>query len=513
MLKTKSNKTNHRIKYILIILICFSKFAISQSIEPFFYTNIQKEISVRLLENNSTKKTNLSNLAETRSKFWKAYNNNEDLTELKSEYSELLFEKDMYFLVCLIPEGLFSPRAQGCLISSGNFDDGINKNAMTAYRDFVEAIRRNLGAENPNDLVIAKPQEYIQAILNSKIEYENYQVYRDLEEFRKNNVNYPSLPPIQSFFWFEMVKNKPWEAKSNSDFLKNHSFRDALGRNPYIIAKELIDEMKLIFGEKHFNTNLKKAYSATKDKYGNLDPKVKIPAEFGVWYDHNPLESFYNSLGTGNPKNYLLNILRKGYNSTESRHFQGRWTEAYRTYRSLKDKYGEEALSEISNIIKNTPKRIIKYDSHYGIYFDKSANIEGCNTETGVIRYCITSWLKDNEEKSFEIFTKPDVMPIYPGCENLDDQYDRATCSEFKRVKFLSKFLKAARAEGCIGKVKVEVVIDVKGKISNINAIGGHNESCKEHAIEMIKKLPNYIPAKNNGNIVSTRTNFIIGYN
>ena len=54
-------------------------------------------------------------------------------------------------------------------------------------------------------------------------------------------------------------------------------------------------------------------------------------------------------------------------------------------------------------------------------------------------------------------------------------------------------------------KVFVSVVIEEDGSISNINLLRGNNKGLNKEAIRVIKLLPNYIPGKQNGEIVRVK--------
>ncbi|HOJ37167.1 MAG TPA: energy transducer TonB [Ignavibacteriales bacterium] len=94
-------------------------------------------------------------------------------------------------------------------------------------------------------------------------------------------------------------------------------------------------------------------------------------------------------------------------------------------------------------------------------------------------------------------------MPSFPGG---DDEL----------VNFLSKNLKypeLAKRAGITGKVIVDFVIDIDGKISDIKVVKGIGYGCDEEAIRVIKLMPKWIPAKIDGKPIRFKLSLPILFN
>ncbi len=88
-----------------------------------------------------------------------------------------------------------------------------------------------------------------------------------------------------------------------------------------------------------------------------------------------------------------------------------------------------------------------------------------------------------------EIVEFADEMPYFPGG---DDEL----------MNFLSKNLKypeLAKRAGITGKVIIDFVIEIDGKISDIKVVKGIGYGCDDEAVRVVKLMPKWIPAKING--------------
>lgn len=97
------------------------------------------------------------------------------------------------------------------------------------------------------------------------------------------------------------------------------------------------------------------------------------------------------------------------------------------------------------------------------------------------------------EEKS-EVFSIVEEMPIYNGGEKALFEY-------------LSKSLKypdEALEKGIQGTVYISFVINETGEVTSIRPIRVIGGGCEEEAVRVVKKMPNWIPGKQGGKLVST---------
>jgi len=110
---------------------------------------------------------------------------------------------------------------------------------------------------------------------------------------------------------------------------------------------------------------------------------------------------------------------------------------------------------------------------------------------------------EENINNSEEVVEFAEEMPSFPGG---DDEL----------VNFLSKNLKypeLAKRAGITGKVIVDFVIDIDGKISDIKVVKGIGYGCDEEAIRVIKLMPKWIPAKIDGKPIRFKLSLPILFN
>ncbi|MGB5821255.1 MAG: energy transducer TonB [Saonia sp.] len=96
-----------------------------------------------------------------------------------------------------------------------------------------------------------------------------------------------------------------------------------------------------------------------------------------------------------------------------------------------------------------------------------------------------------------------DEMPIFPGCENVD-QSQRKACFQEKLQEHILKnfeYPEAAQTLHIQGRVNVTFKIDTDGSVNTIQMRGPHNILEKE-AARIIGKLPKMTPGKQKGRAV-----------
>ena len=103
--------------------------------------------------------------------------------------------------------------------------------------------------------------------------------------------------------------------------------------------------------------------------------------------------------------------------------------------------------------------------------------------------------------EDIEIFGMVEEMPSFPG-------------GEVKLVEYIAKNLNYphdAIEKGIEGRVFVGFIIDVDGSVTDVKLLRGIGGGCDEEAIRVIKSLPKWRPAKQNG--VFSRVSYQIPVN
>lgn len=97
------------------------------------------------------------------------------------------------------------------------------------------------------------------------------------------------------------------------------------------------------------------------------------------------------------------------------------------------------------------------------------------------------------EEKEPEKpFTTVEQMPSFPGGE--------AEMQKFIRDNL--KYPVVAQESGIQGRVTIRFVVTKEGKISEVTVLRGIDPSCDKEAVAVVKKMPSWIPGKQNGRAV-----------
>ncbi len=113
---------------------------------------------------------------------------------------------------------------------------------------------------------------------------------------------------------------------------------------------------------------------------------------------------------------------------------------------------------------------------------------------------------KPDEEVETIPFTLIEDVPIFPGCEALEDNAARKTCMSEKITAYVNKnFNKDLGRElglSGINRINILFQIDTKGNIVNIQARAPHPK-LEEEAKNIIKSLPQMQPGKQRGKPVN----------
>ncbi len=117
-----------------------------------------------------------------------------------------------------------------------------------------------------------------------------------------------------------------------------------------------------------------------------------------------------------------------------------------------------------------------------------------------VLLISTTVFSQENEADKDIPFVKIENVPVFPGCENVEEDQKR-NCFQEKMQEHIRenfKYPKKAVKKKISGKVFVIFTIDKDGSIINIVTRGPHKLLEKE-AVRIIKKLPKMQPGKHKG--------------
>ncbi|HFA50963.1 MAG TPA: energy transducer TonB [Bacteroidetes bacterium] len=114
------------------------------------------------------------------------------------------------------------------------------------------------------------------------------------------------------------------------------------------------------------------------------------------------------------------------------------------------------------------------------------------------------------------VFTVADEMPYFSGCRSFNKNDGRKReCSDLELVRFISQQLvypAEARNKGIEGTVFVSFIIDEIGEVQNPSILTDIGGGCGEAALNVVRQMPPWTPALQNGQPVKTRMNLPIQF-
>ncbi|GHV10780.1 cell envelope biogenesis protein TonB [Bacteroidia bacterium] len=114
---------------------------------------------------------------------------------------------------------------------------------------------------------------------------------------------------------------------------------------------------------------------------------------------------------------------------------------------------------------------------------DKGVDIADLNEHKVVVQ----------EEK--KVFDHVEVMPIFPGGEK----------EFYKWLNDNLQYPAIAQEQGIQGRVIVRFEVSPNGSIGNVEVMRSLDPSCDKEAVRVVKKMPKWIPGKQNGTSVTVR--------
>ncbi|HKK88419.1 MAG TPA: energy transducer TonB [Saprospiraceae bacterium] len=108
-----------------------------------------------------------------------------------------------------------------------------------------------------------------------------------------------------------------------------------------------------------------------------------------------------------------------------------------------------------------------------------------------------------------------DTSPVFPGCNDLDTMKERDQCSAKELLMFLYGELEypvQARKNKVEGIGVISYVVDVDGRITNIEIPKAPSWDTEEELYRIAHLIPRMTPAKKNGVSVATRWNIPIKF-
>ena len=114
------------------------------------------------------------------------------------------------------------------------------------------------------------------------------------------------------------------------------------------------------------------------------------------------------------------------------------------------------------------------------------------------------------------ICTRLDTMPLFAGCPLEGQSWASAkTCSDQRLIEFISgqlQYPEAARQNGTEGIVYVSFVVTAGGKVTEARLFNDIGDGCGEAALEVLRRMPDWLPGLKNGAPTSVRLNLPVQF-
>lgn len=104
-------------------------------------------------------------------------------------------------------------------------------------------------------------------------------------------------------------------------------------------------------------------------------------------------------------------------------------------------------------------------------------------------------------------FTKPDRMPLFPGCDPSLPYEELKKCSVNQMYKYIFEnvhYPALARDMGIQGMVVIEFMIDKNGQIKNLKILRELGGGINEESLKVVGNMPAWTPGMEDGRIVKT---------
>jgi len=130
---------------------------------------------------------------------------------------------------------------------------------------------------------------------------------------------------------------------------------------------------------------------------------------------------------------------------------------------------------------------------------------------------CLTANVFVLSAQGDTILTTADQMPYFMGCDDFENgSDDKRECSNVNLISFISENLvypEKAKANQVDGTVYVNFVVNKQGVVTEAQTLRDIGHGCGEAALNVIRELPRFEPAMNDGQPVMVKMNIPIRFN
>ena len=120
-------------------------------------------------------------------------------------------------------------------------------------------------------------------------------------------------------------------------------------------------------------------------------------------------------------------------------------------------------------------------------------NVDAVEVKTEVVENPPIDKPEPKKDENNMVYSVPEINPQFPG-------------GDAALYKYLSEHLEyptEAQEEGVSGRVVVQFVVTKEGKVGDVKIVRGRHPALDREAVRVVKSLPKFIPARNNGHPVN----------
>ncbi|MCB9285485.1 MAG: energy transducer TonB [Lewinellaceae bacterium] len=105
-------------------------------------------------------------------------------------------------------------------------------------------------------------------------------------------------------------------------------------------------------------------------------------------------------------------------------------------------------------------------------------------------------------ETGTDVYKIVEVMPRFPGCEELGTKEEKEDCSMRKLVEFVYsniQYPEEARNNSISGTVIIGFIVEKDGALSNLKIVRDIGGGCGQEGLRVIEMMPKWIPGTQRG--------------
>ena len=299
-------------------------------------------------------------IAAARKRFWETYPDKPGAAEARDEFGKRLDGKDSYYLWVTLTDALGGVKSVDTV--GGKLDGGIPRYASFEFRDWVEAIKFNLGEKSLTDALLKNPlaleERLVKAMAASEKKRDIYLFERDWGEFDAVGREPAGLDDPAMYFPALCVRGQ------------KISWEDALAE---------FDGIVKALGKDNVLRAIQQVHAAPRERFGVLKVTMPPPVKRGpggseVEDDNVPLPEgvigvtafgirAVERLATqGDDRRYLLWLLADQNRRGSDIVYATKWQYAETAYQRLVIAFGEQDVLQASRLVRTATKRATSGD-------------------------------------------------------------------------------------------------------------------------------------------------------